>query len=192
MRHNLETAAQLEPAVRDGQIRRIDMTINEAQQYIRANAAQIELDEQNRGVEQAVEAKQQKQVEIDEKLATLVEEFNRLVDEQRYAEAELVAKKARAMDADNPVVVQLTHTSKVQHRLAIQKDIYERKGESFIEAIDDVVEASIAQSENFTFGESAELGRHDQVAARSLRRPAIRGRPSANARSSPRSSRLCY
>jgi general secretion pathway protein D len=153
MRHNLETAAQLDSNVRDSQIRRIDMTINETQQFIKANAAQIELDEQNSSVEKAVEAKQQNRIEIDEKMASLVEEFNKLVDEQRYAEAELIAKKARAMDPENPVVVQLTHTSKVLHRLAIQQDIYNRKADTFTEAIDDVIAASIAQSENITFGD---------------------------------------
>ena len=94
MRHNVETVVQLDPAIRDAQIRRLDMTLNEANQYIRDHAAQIELDEQNRAVEQAVDANQQKRIVIDDKLAKMVEDFNRLSDEQRFAEAELVAKRA--------------------------------------------------------------------------------------------------
>jgi general secretion pathway protein D len=74
-----------------------------------------------------------------------------LNDEQRYAEAELVAKRARAMDPENPVVVQLTHTAKMLHRLAQQKDIYERKEEGFVAAMTGVDEASIPGPFDFTF-----------------------------------------
>jgi general secretion pathway protein D len=151
IRHNVETAGQLDPAVRDAQLRRIDMTINETQQYMRVNAAQIDLNEQNRAVEEAVESKQQKRVEIDEKMAALVDEFNRLSDEQRYAEAELVAKRARAMDPDNPIIVQLMRQSKVQHQLALSRDIAERKEDNFLAVQRDIEEATIAQTESIVY-----------------------------------------
>jgi general secretion pathway protein D len=41
------------------------------------------------------------------------------------------------------VVVQLTHTSKVLHRLALQQDIYERKGDGYVAALTAVEESSI-------------------------------------------------
>ena len=150
-RQNLETHPQLEPAIREELVRRVEMTINEANQYIQRNAAQIELDEKNRSIEQTVEADQRKRVEVDDRMAALVDEFNRLSEEQRYAEAELVAKRARAMDPDNLVVVQLMHQAKVQHRLAVQKDIYERRADGFVDALTDVERAAIPGDFNIQF-----------------------------------------
>src|SRR6185503_13662808 len=98
-----------------------------------------------------VEDQQKKRIEIDDKMAALVEEFNRLIDEQRYPEAEVVAKKARAMEPENPIVDQLIRQSKVLHRLASQQDIYERKGDGFIEALTAVEESSIPGDFNILF-----------------------------------------
>jgi general secretion pathway protein D len=154
MRHNLETLVQLDPAIRDAQLRRLDITLNEANQYMREHAAQIALDDENRSVEQAVEANQQKRIVIDDKLAAMVDEFNRLSDEQRFAEAELVAKRARAMDPENPIISQIMRQAKVQHRLAIQQDIGERKEDAFIGALTDVDEASIPGDYDFRFPEA--------------------------------------
>jgi general secretion pathway protein D len=151
MRQTIETHPQLDSAAREAQLRRVAISINETQQYIRANSAQIELDEHNRAIEKTVEDKQKKRTEIDDQMAALVEEFNRLVDEQRYPEAEVVAKKARAMEPENPIVEQLIRQSKVLHRLALQQDIYERKGDGFIEALTAVEESSIPGDFNIRY-----------------------------------------
>jgi general secretion pathway protein D len=151
MRQNVELLVQLDPSVREQQMHRLDISINETQQYIRANAAQIALDEKNRALENSIDEDGRKRGEIDDRMASMVEEFNRLVDEQRYAEAELVAKRARAMDPENPVVVQLVHTSKVLHRIARAQDIDERKGEGFVDALTAVEESSIPGDFNIRY-----------------------------------------
>jgi general secretion pathway protein D len=127
----------------------LERSIGEAQQFIKQNAAQIELNEQNQAVEGAAQKKQEKRIEMDERLAALVEEFNRLVDEQRYAEAEVVAKKAREIDPENLVVVNLMRMSKVLARTAAQRDIYERKEDGFIASLNAVEEASVASAVDF-------------------------------------------
>jgi general secretion pathway protein D len=149
MRHNVEIVPQLDENARRSMMANLERSITEAQQFIKQNAAQIELNEQNQAVESAVEKKQEKRIEIDEKLAALVEEFNRLVDEQRYAEAEVVAKKAREMDPENLVVVNLMRMSKVLARTAAQRDIYERKEDGFIASLNAVEEASVASAVDF-------------------------------------------
>ncbi len=146
MRHNVEIVPQLDENARRGMMANLERSIAEAQQFISQNAAQIDLNEQNQAVETAVQKKQEKRIEVDEKLAALVEEFNRLVDEQRYAEAEVVAKKAREMDPENPVVVNLMRMSKVLHRVAAQRDIFERKEDGFIASLNAVEESSVASA----------------------------------------------
>lgn len=151
MRGVVEQLGQLEPAERDHQLRRLDISLNETQQYLKQNAAQIEIDEQNNAVRTAVERSQSQRAAIDDKLAALVDEFNRLNDEQRYAEAMVVAKRAQEMDPENPIVVQLTHTAKMLHRLNLNKSIAERKENGFVDALIAVDEAAIPVTEDYAF-----------------------------------------
>lgn len=149
MRADIDALVQLDAAARNHQLQRLDERIKQTEQYIQQNAAQIELDEKNRAIEAAVEGKQQKRIEIDEKMAALVEEFNRLVDEQRYHEAELVAKKAKAMDPENPVVINLNQMAKVLRRVNMQKDLSAQKEEGFVAAMTDVDRASIPTDQEY-------------------------------------------
>jgi ferric-dicitrate binding protein FerR (iron transport regulator)/tetratricopeptide (TPR) repeat protein len=53
---------------------------------------------------------------VQEKVTQLVDRFNSLMDEQRFAEAEAVAKRASELDPHNPIVEQLTLQSKFVRR----------------------------------------------------------------------------
>ena len=64
----------------------------------------------------AVERRHRARVEIDTKLAKLVDEFNQLMDEHRYPEAEVLAKRAQEIDPLNPLVKQLVWQSKFTRR----------------------------------------------------------------------------
>ena len=50
--------------------------------------------------------------EKQQRLAVIVDQYNRLMDEQRWPEADDVAKKAAELDPQNPVVQQLLLRSK--------------------------------------------------------------------------------
>ena len=56
-------------------------------------------------------------VEVQEKLALKIDQFNKLMDEQRYAEAQVVAKQAAELDPNNPVVVQVALAAEVRQPL---------------------------------------------------------------------------
>ena len=101
----------------------MDRKVAELDKYIADNRAQIELDDTNREVLKEVDRRQQTKVEVDEKLAKLVDEFQKLMDEQRYAEAEVLAKRARELDPDNPVVRQLIWNSKFISRTSRNQSI---------------------------------------------------------------------
>ena len=75
----------------------MDRSIAKLEKYVSENrTAQIDLDAANKQVLKEVDRNQQAKVEVNDKLAKLVDEFNKLMDEQRYAEAEVLAKRARA------------------------------------------------------------------------------------------------
>ena len=57
----------------------------------------------------------------------LIDQFNRLMDEQRYAEAQVVAKRAAELDPNNPVVMQVLWQAKFVNRLMLTKAIQSEK-----------------------------------------------------------------
>ena len=73
------------------------------------------------------------------------------------------------MEPENPIVDQLIRQSKVLHRLASQQDIYERKGDGFIEALTAVEESSIPGDFNILFPKAHRLEQLDQAAKRNGR-----------------------
>ncbi len=99
--------AQLSAAARDALLRRIDRSEQELDQYVEANRGKIELNDRNDKVRKQIEHEKLNKVEVQEKLALMVDEFNKLVSEQRYDEAEVVAKKLQELSPREPVVVQI-------------------------------------------------------------------------------------
>ncbi|MCA9262501.1 MAG: hypothetical protein KDA60_01585 [Planctomycetales bacterium] len=83
---------------------RIDIGINDLETYIEANRAMIELDDRNRSVLAEVKRRRETRLRTQQQVAEMVDEFNKLIEEQRFAEATVVAKKARELDPMNPVV----------------------------------------------------------------------------------------
>jgi general secretion pathway protein D len=124
-------------------LRRVDRKVVELDKYIADNRAKIEMDDTNRDVLKEVDRRQQTKVEVDEKLAKLVDEFQKLMDEQRYPEADVLAKRARELDPDNPVVKQLIWNSKFISRTNRISSITERKEDGVVTALESVEEALI-------------------------------------------------
>ena len=92
-RRKVEMTSGLEPAIRDQFLRSVDRAIAETKQVIAQNRPQIELNEKNNRIRQDVERQQRVKVEVQAKIAMKIDQFNRLMEEQRYAEA-VVSRQA--------------------------------------------------------------------------------------------------
>jgi len=134
--------AGLDTASRDVLLRRVDRSIAELQQYIATNRPRLDLAARNRSVEQEIERERQHRVAVQEKLAQMVEEFNKLMEEQRWAEAEAVAKRAADLMPEEPVVVQMREQSKVVRRLRQELEIRAEKEAGFVGALASVDQAA--------------------------------------------------
>lgn len=82
---------------------------------------------------------------IDQEFANLVEEYNKLYKSQQYAEAEVLAKRAKALQPDNPVAVVMEEKAKFGRRIASNEKLRSDKEESFWGQLDDVEQAAIAK-----------------------------------------------
>ncbi len=178
-------AASLDPEQKGILQRRVDRKIAELDTYIVEHRAEIELDERNREVLAEVDRRLQTKLEIDDKLAQLVDDCNRLMEEQRFAEAEVLAKRARELDADNPVVKQLIWNVKLIRRVQRNNAIRDAKEEGYYMTMTSVEDSAIPydDSDSYRFGDVREWKELTQSREQRLRK-AARVAPNASWRSS--------
>ncbi len=131
--------------------RRVDRKIADLDKYIIDHRAEIELDEQNKAVLDEVDRRLKTRLEIDDKLAQLVDDCNQLMEEQRYAEAEVLAKRARELDPDNPVVKQLIWNAKFINRVQRNQRIRDDKEEGYYLQMTSTEDSAIPFDDRFPY-----------------------------------------
>ncbi|WP_417385274.1 hypothetical protein [Gimesia sp.] len=89
-------------------------------------------------------------------LAELVDNFNELVDQRRYTEAEAIAKQAKALDPQNPVTVTMEWKAKFLRRGGGNHAMRDRKENNVWNQLDDVEQSlSDAYTPDVKFGSDA-------------------------------------
>jgi general secretion pathway protein D len=122
---------------------RIDITLNKTQQYAKDHKSEIALDKHNEAVLADRDRDREMKQKVREKLAELVQEFNRLRDEHRYAEAEIIARRAKELAPEEPITDQLLQTAKFIRREMINKQVAADKEAAFYEQEHAVFESSV-------------------------------------------------
>ncbi|MFO0870974.1 MAG: hypothetical protein U0935_18770 [Pirellulales bacterium] len=134
--------SELDPPSRKQLLTVVDRNLNELEKYIEQNRSDIENNDRNREVMDTVERERALRVDTQNKIAELVEQFNQLMDERRYPEAEMLARQARELDPENPVTQTLTWKAKFAIRLAEQGNIKDEKEAGFYAAMTSVDRSS--------------------------------------------------
>jgi general secretion pathway protein D len=148
--------AGLDPVARDQILRRVDRKIEDLKQFIAQHQGRIELDERNRQVKDGIDRERQKNLQVQEKLALMVDEYNQLMREQRFAEAEVVAKRAAELDPKNPLSQQLVLNAKFVRTYSNNMAIRNEKEQGFLDAMASVDQAAIPHNdmEPYVFGDA--------------------------------------
>jgi type II secretory pathway component GspD/PulD (secretin) len=128
--------------VRNQLQQRIERARRDIEESTGKRRGELEMERKSAQVEARVAREKSQKVEVDQRLAMLVEEYNSLVDAQRFPEAEAVAKKAGQLAPDNPIVRQLLSQSRVIRRLDTQKSIEGQKRDGFMNVAEDVERSS--------------------------------------------------
>lgn len=137
------TGSEVEPAARKQLLTLVDRSVNELANWIEQNKATLENKENNERVRGDVARDRETTVEMQSKLGQLVEQFNKLVDERRYAEAEIIAKQANEIAPENPVTTLLVEKSKFAKQIAFNEDNKSAKEAGFRLAMNGLEEASV-------------------------------------------------
>jgi general secretion pathway protein D len=136
------SAADVEPASKKQLLTIVDRMVNELSSYIEQNKATIENDERNAAVRTEVVRSQELTIETQNKLADMVERFNKLMDERRFPEAEVIAMQARDIDPQNVMVVNMIEKSRLGRNIAEQYALKEAKENAFTRTLADVDRAA--------------------------------------------------
>ncbi|MFP6618394.1 MAG: hypothetical protein VB877_03535, partial [Pirellulaceae bacterium] len=123
-------------------LRIVNRSVAEMEQHISANLADIELDERNTAILARIDQEREEVADARSRIAELVDQFNELIDERRYAEAEVLARQARELAPDEPVVQTLIWKSRFIKRIGDQLANDELKEQGFIDALFSVDQSS--------------------------------------------------
>lgn len=89
----------------------VDRAATEQRRYVEENRASIDLQLQNEQVQADIDAERSQNRAANEQVAQLVNEFNGLMRDRRYHEAETIARKVQLLKPDSEIAVQLLTTS---------------------------------------------------------------------------------
>jgi general secretion pathway protein D len=137
------SGSQIDAAAKKYLLTMVDQRIHELTVYIEQNKATIENTEKNNAVKAEVIRKQELTNETQNKLADMVEQFNKLMDDKRFAEAEVLARQARDVAPEEPVVVNMLEKAKLARAIAEDMSIKERSESGFLSALQSVGESGV-------------------------------------------------
>jgi general secretion pathway protein D len=137
------TSSQLSEEYRSQLLRRIDITLDETEKYIKEHGAEIKFDQDNQAVLDEVNRNREVKLKVQEKIAELVDEFNKLRDEQRYEEMEIVARRLIEIAPDEPVAQQVWQNAKFIRRTIMNQQVADDKESSYWNTLYEVDAGSV-------------------------------------------------
>ena len=115
--------SQLSQELKSQLLRRVEITTAATNKYIEDHKSELDLEATNREITSEIAREQKLKLDMQQKMAQMVDEFNKLVDEHRYAEAEVVANRLYEMAPDELVAQQVNKQAKLIRRERWNQDI---------------------------------------------------------------------
>lgn len=122
--------------------------------YMELRAPIIANERRNQSVREAIENEVETQIRIEQEFADLTTKFNDLMRQRRYAEAELVARKAKDLNPNLPQSVIMVEKAKLQRQISFIEEVKEKKADNSLKLLNGVDEAFAASVEDYSFPQS--------------------------------------
>lgn len=136
-------SAGLDQASKELLVRRIERQLAQTRKYIEDNQSKISLDEQNRKTKQGVDRDQQSKLDVQNKLAQMVDEYNTMRHEHRFPEMLVVAKRALELDPQSQIAQMMVEEAKFILNFSNAMDVRGQKADGFMKALHAVDVASV-------------------------------------------------
>jgi general secretion pathway protein D len=144
-RKSVEVAG-LEPGLRDQLLRRLDRSISETEHFIEMNKARIELNDRNENTRDQRRRDETAKLQRQQKLAELVDQYNKLNDEMRFEEAEVIARRAYELAPHEMVTSVMVSKSSILVKLNRDRQIRDEKADKFADSMIEVSRSAIAMT----------------------------------------------
>ena len=150
-REALETMANLRNRIAQSNLEKdarrpllvsIDRNISEMQEYIEKNLSAIENQEFNDSRKRSVDEREERRVEVEKQMQQLVEDYNSLMEQERFAEAMVVVRQAVDLDPDSEIATVLKEKAKFRIRNEEMEAIAESKEDGIWKVLSNI-EASM-------------------------------------------------
>lgn len=137
------SASKIDDEAKGQLVRRVDRDLRELEAYIEQNRGRLETEAKNKAILAEIDRERQQKVRNEQLLADLLEQFNGLMEQQRYSEAVVVAKKARELAPHNEAARMIVEKSQIARQVVTSMMRDERFREGATLALNDIVDAAI-------------------------------------------------
>lgn len=136
-------ASGLSESLQRDLLTRIEGIRGETEKFAKKHSEENELDKQNEKVLQDLDRERETERKIKQEIADGIQEFNKLRDEHRYAEAEIVARRLYELDPLDPTTQQVLQTAKFIRREMMNRELSLAREEGNWNTLTDVEKATI-------------------------------------------------
>lgn len=126
--------------------------------YMDQRAPLLANEERNRNVKEQIDAEVQRHIRIEQEFADLANEFNDLMRQRRYAEAQLIAEKAKDLNPNLPQAVIMYEKVKLQRQIAKIEEFKEKKADNALDMLNGVEESFARSVEDYSFPDAKTWG----------------------------------
>ena len=124
-------------------LRRVELSISDTENYIQQNSSELDLDAENREILAEIERRRQARLDMQQRIAELVDQFNQLQEEQRFEEMEIVAQRLYELAPEEPVAQTAWTTAKMYRRSKLNQMLLADKEESVWATFQAVEDAAV-------------------------------------------------
>lgn len=136
--------AEVNGSIRKQNLTKVDRVLNNLQSFVDQNRAALEQSERNRQIKLDNEEAMANLNRVEAETKNLVDEYNKLVREKRFAEAEVVAESVRNLMPDSELAASMYQKAVIQRRSEDYNTIQNDKANNFVLAMNSVEKSSTA------------------------------------------------
>ncbi|MGB7347997.1 MAG: hypothetical protein WBD20_27480, partial [Pirellulaceae bacterium] len=129
----------------------VDRALTDQKQYVEAHRAEIELELRNDAIHMEMAANQELNSQIDDEIVALTETYNDLIKENRFNEAEVVAKKVAELKPGSQIATQMLVGSRIATNRMIHQEIVAARDQGFLDVMHDLDRGGIAMNPDLPY-----------------------------------------
>ncbi len=140
--------SDVDEAAKQSLLAMVGRALSDQKRYVEANRAQIDLDLQNEAVRTDMANQAALESRVDDEVSSLVDNFNKLMQERRFPEAEVVAKQVAELKPGSEIATGLFHQSRMGTRLMMNEDIRNAKELGIVDSLLDIDRSAVMMDPN--------------------------------------------